>query len=95
LSDAVGSVSNKYYPRSVLRFPNTRDGRSLHPTQKNLALIMWLMRTYSRRGHLIYDPFAGSGTTLVAAKRLGRRAVGVELEESHCEVAANRLLKEG
>ena len=78
--------------RSRLRMI-ARGSRSLHPTQKNLALVEWLMRTYSNRGQLVYDPFAGSGTTLVAAKRLGRRAVGVELEESYCEVAARRILK--
>jgi site-specific DNA-methyltransferase (adenine-specific) len=87
------SRSNKYYPRSVLRFPN-RTGRSLHPTQKPLELIMWLMRTYSNRGQMVLDPFAGSGTTLVAAQRLGRRAIGVEREEAYCRTAAERLTRE-
>lgn len=90
-----GKMSNKYYPRSVVRFNNTRSGKSLHPTQKPLELMMWLMRTYSKRNQMVLDPFAGSGTTLVAAKRLGRRAIGVEREESYCEIAAKRLAEEG
>jgi site-specific DNA-methyltransferase (adenine-specific) len=86
-----GIVTNKYYPRSILRFPNSRQGKSLHPTQKPVDLMMWLVRTYSKRGQMVLDPFIGSGTTLVAARKTGRRAIGVEREEKFCEIAANRL----
>ena len=86
-----GIITNEYYPRSILRFSNFRHGKSLHPTQKPLDLILWLVRTYSNRRHLVLDPFVGSGTTLVAAKQTGRRAIGVEREERFCEIAANRL----
>lgn len=89
----AASVSNEYYPRSILRFQNARGSKSLHPTQKPLALVTWLLRTYSHRGDLVLDPFIGSGTTLEAAQALGRRAVGIELDERYCEIAANRLRK--
>jgi DNA modification methylase len=79
---------------SVLHFPNARGGRSLHPTQKNLELVKWLVRTYSKRKQLVLDPFAGSGTTLVAAQATGRRAIGVERDERFCEIAAERLRRE-
>ena len=61
-----------------------------HPTQKPLDLIGKLVqRTYGT----VLDPFMGSGTTLVAAKLLGRKAIGIEIEEKYCEIAVKRLEK--
>ncbi len=62
-----------------------------HPTQKPLVLLNRLIQQFTDPGELILDPFAGSGTTLVSAKLLGRCAVGIEMEERWCEVAAKRL----
>jgi len=64
------------------------DGTTAHPTQKPLQLIRDLLVV---GGAIILDPFAGVGTTLLAAKLLGRRAIGVEIEEKYCTIAANRL----
>lgn len=63
----------------------------LHTTQKPLTLMLDLVGDFSDEGETILDPFAGSGTTLVAAKRLGRKGIGCELDEANCEVAAKRL----
>lgn len=67
-------------------------GHRWHPTEKPLGLMRWCIdRTKSP---LIIDPFMGSGTTLRAAKDAGRKAIGVELDESYCEIAAKRLAQE-
>lgn len=84
-------ATDLYHPRSVLRFPNRTSSKSLHPTQKNLGLMEWLVKTYSRRGETILEPFAGSGSTLVAAVRNGRKVIASESAEEFCEIAARRL----
>ncbi len=60
-----------------------------HPAEKPVPLLRYLIEISG--GHLVLDPFVGSGSTLVAAKQLGRSAVGIELEERWCELASNRL----
>ncbi len=62
-----------------------------HPSPKPEPLMVWLVTHGSDPNETVLDPFMGSGTTLVAAKRLGRRAIGIELEEKYCEIAAQRL----
>lgn len=78
---------------SVLRHRGVSPDSRVHPTEKPEPLLLDIIRAVP--GDVVFDPFAGSGSTLVAAKRLGRRAIGVELEEEHCEVAANRCRQGG
>lgn len=68
----------------------------VHPTQKPVELMAWMMVELCDvpEGALVLDPFMGSGTTLRAAKDLGRKAIGIEIEERYCEIAANRLRQE-
>jgi site-specific DNA-methyltransferase (adenine-specific) len=68
-------------------------GNRFHPTQKPLSAMRPLIRAFSQPGGLVLDPFAGSGTTLVAAAQLGRRAIGIELDPAHCETARSRLAR--
>lgn len=69
-----------------------RTGNNLHPTEKPLKLMARLISC--NVGETIIDPFMGSGTTLRAAKDLGRKAIGIEIEERYCEIAARRLSQE-
>ena len=66
-------------------------GSAPHPTTKPEPLMSELVALFTDPGDIILDPFMGSGTTLVAAKRLGRKAIGIEISEQYCEIAAKRL----
>lgn len=65
-----------------------------HPTQKPLDVMKWVISLCPGDPTVVLDPFMGSGTTLRAAKDLGRKAIGIELEERYCEIAARRLAQE-
>jgi site-specific DNA-methyltransferase (adenine-specific) len=65
-----------------------------HPCPKPLRWMRWTVIRASRPGETILDPFAGSGTTLRAAKDLGRKAIGIEIEERYCEIAARRCAQD-
>jgi site-specific DNA-methyltransferase (adenine-specific) len=80
-------------PRLMLSVIEARSehGRAEHPTQKPLGIVAPLVAYSCPPEGTVLDPFAGSGTTLVAAKNLGRLAIGVEVDERYCEIAAQRL----
>lgn len=87
-----GALAARLRSASVLRVarPNSR-GVSRHPTEKPVALMRRLIESSSSLGELVLDPFAGCGSTLVAAVLAGRRAVGIEVAEKYAEIAAKRL----
>lgn len=88
--DELPYDSTDRYPRSVLRFPSDKQRSALHPTQKPLALVEWLVATYSNPGDLILDNCMGSGTTGRAALNLGRHFVGIEIDIAFFRAASDR-----
>jgi len=77
------------YPKSVIKFSQSREG--LHPTQKPLELMEYLIQTYTNPEAVVFDSCMGSGTTGVAAKKLNRSFIGIEKEEKYFEIAKKRI----
>lgn len=77
------------YPRSILRFKN--DSKTKHPTQKPVALMEYLIKTYTNEGETILDNCMGSGTTGVACVNTGRNFIGIERDEKYFQIAQERI----
>lgn len=76
----------------ILHFSQVRPDKLIHPHEKPIPLLEELLRHSTSPGDFVVDPFAGSGSTIRAAKNLGRPAVGIELDERNFTIANNRLL---
>ena len=79
------------YPKSIKKF--SRD-RGLHPTQKPVALMEYLIKTYTNEGETVLDFTIGSGTTGIAAKNLNRKFIGIEMDDKYFEIGKNRILRD-
>ena len=79
------------YPKNLLTFSNANQKGKVHPTQKPVALLEYLIKTYTNEGDLILDFTMGSGSTGVAALNTNRRFVGIELDEDYFNIAVERL----
>ena len=97
-TDVYGEMKNDYiyesterYPRSIQVFSTDTQNSSLHPTQKPVALIEYLIKTYTNDGELVFDSCMGSGTTGVACINTNRRFIGIELDNNYFEIAKNRI----
>ncbi len=84
-----GSVDGSRYPRSVLQFKH--ETKPMHPTAKPVALMEYLIRTYTNEGDLVLDNCMGSGTTGVACLNTGRRFIGMEKDEGYFQCAKSRI----
>lgn len=85
--------STSRYPRSVQFFSSDKQLGNYHPTQKPVNLMEWLINSYTKKGDTVLDFCMGSGTTGVAAKKLNRNFIGIELEKNYFEVAKERINK--
>jgi len=85
--------STSRYPRSVIKFGRDKQQLQHHPTQKPIALMQYLIKTFSNEGETILDFTMGSGTTGAAAMITKRRFIGIELDSGYFEIAQSRILK--
>ena len=84
---------NEKYPQSVLEFSNASQVGKLHPTQKPVALLEYLIKTYTNEGDIVLDNTMGSGTTNLACIKLNRKSIGIEKEKQYYDVAVRRALE--
>lgn len=98
LSDCYGSQkgetsydSTSRYPRSVIKTSTDKQRSKLHPTQKPVSLMEYLIKTYTNEGETVLDFTAGSFTTGVAAINLGRKFIGIEMDQCYFEIGVNRV----
>ena len=82
---------DKRYPKNLLEFSNANQRGKVHPTQKPVALLEYLIKTYTKENETVLDFTMGSGSTGVACVNTNRKFIGVELDEKYFEIAENRL----
>lgn len=92
MADFELAWTNLDRPSKLFKEDRNPDGKRQHPTQKPLSLMSWCICLLA--GNVIFDPFMGSGTTLRAAKDMNKKAIGIEIEEKYCEIAALRMSQE-
>jgi len=95
--DISGGGNTDRYPRSVLLFASDKqktklDG-TIHPTQKPIALLEYIVKTYTNEGDLVLDNTMGSGTTNLACKNLNRKSIGIEKDKSYFDISIKRIVK--
>lgn len=79
------------YPKSILYFTKTKSDKGMHPTQKPVDLLEYLIKTYTNEGETVLDFTMGSGSTGVAALNTNRNFIGIELDKDYYDIAVNRL----
>lgn len=86
-------IYDKKHPRSIITIAKEhgRKEHALHPTQKPIALMEYLIKTYTNEGDTVLDPFMGSGSTMVACANTGRRGIGIELMQEYYDIAVKRV----
>ena len=85
------NYNDEYYPTSIVEVSNANQRNKQHPTQKPVALMEYLIKTYTNEGETVLDFTMGSGTTGVAAKNLNRKFIGIELDKEYFKIAEKRI----
>lgn len=88
---SVESVSNEYYPTNLIEISNANRLERYHPTQKPVALMEYLIKTYTNEGDTVLDNCMGSGTTGVACANTNRKFIGMELDSDYFRIARRRI----
>lgn len=86
-----GGGSTERYPRSILKFSTDKQKEALHPTQKPVALLEYLIKTYTLKDEIVLDNCMGSGSTGVACINTKRDFIGIEKDEKYFKIAKNRI----
>ena len=89
--DNTPSFNNEYYPTELLCFSNASQKNKVHPTQKPVDLLEYLIKTYTNDGETVLDFTMGSGSTGVACKNTGRKFIGIEKDETYFKIAQDRI----
>jgi site-specific DNA-methyltransferase (adenine-specific) len=89
--DYKGKIYTHKYPESIIEYSSRSEKRGLHPTQKPLELMKYLIKTYSNENDMVLDNTMGVGTTCLGAKELNRKFIGIEKEPKYFEIAINRV----
>lgn len=90
--DMLGDMKN---PKSILTFSKSHPSVMVHPTEKPVALLEWLIKTYTNEGEIVLDNCMGSGSTGVACKNLNRQFIGIEKDEKYFNIAKERIENAG
>ena len=89
--DYKGKVYDEKYPETIVEFNIRADGRKLHPTQKPVALMEYLIKTYTNENETVLDFTMGSGTTGVACVNTNRKFIGIERDDKYFDISVKRI----
>ena len=89
--DYEGKVYDEKYPCTILKFSSRDEKRGLHPTQKPVALMEYLIKTYTNENETVLDLTMGSGTTGVACMNTNRKFIGIERDDKYFDISVKRI----
>lgn len=92
--DNRDNLGDMKFPRSILSFQKPHPSTCVHPTQKPVELLEYLIKTYTNKGDIVLDFTMGSGSTGVACKNINRKFIGIELDKHYFDIAERRILSE-